>query len=97
MDYISDYQYITVITEIYLYPIIMIYPEKRKKVTLLVFLIFWILSDNGEKQKLETCIFMVSSLFIYYFICTLRTIIFELISNQQSLILLAPRILALFL
>ena len=25
MDYISDYQYITVIAEIYLYPIIMIY------------------------------------------------------------------------
>lgn len=31
MDYISDYQYIIVITKIYLYPIIMIYPEKKKK------------------------------------------------------------------
>ncbi len=29
----------------------MVYPEKKKKVTLLVFLILWILSDNREKQN----------------------------------------------
>lgn len=43
MSYILDYQYIMVITKKFYISYIMVYPEKKEKITLLVFLILWII------------------------------------------------------